>query len=156
MVLTWKNLVAGIGLGLVGKSLVSNFAFAAYQALLLLGLLSLGAVLKLSPEFQLWLFDRVVHWGPRGLVAGLAVKLMVAGVAFTWSYRRKAITRGAIGWIAGGWAGCGLFTGAYGALVCVALSKPEGLLWVALAGFLLMPLAGLALASPALRWNRHR
>ncbi len=155
LVLTWKNLVAGIGLGLAGNPWLSG-AFAAYQALLLLCLLSLVTALKLSPEFQTWLLYRVVRWGPWVLISGLAIKLTVACAAFTWSYRRNAITRSAIGWIVGGWAACGLFAGAYGALICVALAKPEALLWVALAGFSLMPLAGLALASPALRWNRHR
>ena len=63
------------------------------------------------------------------LIAGLVLKLTVACAAFIWSCRRNAITPGAIGWIVGSWAGGGLFTAAYGALVCLALSQPEAWPW---------------------------
>ena len=41
-------------------------------------------------------------------------------------------------------------------LVCLALNRQDIWVWIALAGFLTLPLADLALAPLALAWNRHR
>ena len=51
---------------------------------------------------------------------------------------------------------CGLFLAGYGGLVCLAMNKSEMWIWAALAGFLVLPLAELAIAPLALAWNRHR
>jgi hypothetical protein len=51
---------------------------------------------------------------------------------------------------------CGVFVAGYAGLICHALNKPGLWVWVALAGFLVLPLTDLAIAPLALAWNRHR
>ena len=70
--------------------------------------------------------------------------------------RRNAITARAVGCIIGGWLVCGLFVASYAGHVCHAIHKPDLWIWVALGGFLILPLADLAMAPLALAWNRHR
>jgi hypothetical protein len=40
--------------------------------------------------------------------------------------------------------------------VCRAINRPDLWIWIALGGFLILPLADLAIAPLALAWNRHR
>ena len=59
-------------------------------------------------------------------------------------------------WIAGAWVVVGLLLAIYSALVCGVLNKLDLWIWITLGGFLLLPLADLAMAPLALAWNRHR
>jgi hypothetical protein len=70
--------------------------------------------------------------------------------------RRNVITARAVGWIVGGWLVCGLFVAGYAGHVCSAINQPGLRIWVTLGGFLILPLADLAIAPLALAWNRHR
>ena len=58
--------------------------------------------------------------------------------------------------IVGGWLACGLFVADYADQVCSAINQPGLRIWVTLGGFLVLPLADLAIAPLALAWNRHR
>jgi hypothetical protein len=51
---------------------------------------------------------------------------------------------------------CGLFVAGYAGHVCSAITQPGLRMWVTLGGFLILPLADLAIAPLALAWNRHR
>ena len=82
--------------------------------------------------------------------------MAVAIAAFVWGMRRNAITARAIGWMAGGWLVCGLFAAGYEHHVCRAINRPDLWICIALGGFLVLPLADLAIAPLALAWNRHR
>ncbi len=148
---TWKNLVAGIGAGLTGRTWIAG-TFIIWRLALYIGLIALVAAAKLNVSFR----EALLHWLPGPLIVSLAAKIAVSVAAFVWGLRRNAITANWAGWIAGGWLVCGLFVAGYAGLVCNAINKPE--LWVcmALAGFLVLPLADLAIAPLALAWNRHR
>jgi hypothetical protein len=147
IILSWKNLVAGIGAGLTGRQwIVTLFTlekWAFYAGLLLLGI---------NGNFR----AALLHWVPGLLIVCLAAKIAFSICAFVWGLRRNAITARAAGWIIGGWSVCGLFVAGYAGLVCHAINKPDLWIWVALAGFLVLPLADLAIAPLALAWNRHR
>ncbi len=86
----------------------------------------------------------------------LVAKLAVSIAAFVWGLRRNAITAGAIGWIIGGWSVCGLLVAGCAGHVCNTINQPDLWIWIALGGFLVLPLANLAIAPLALAWNRHR
>ena len=86
----------------------------------------------------------------------LAAKIALSAVAFGLGLRRNTLTAGAMGWMVGGWLIGGLFIAGYAGLVCQALGKPGVWIWAALAGFLALLLADLALAPLAMTWNRHR
>ena len=98
----------------------------------------------------------LTHWLTGILIVCLAAKIAVSIAAFAWGLRRNAITPRAVVWIAGGWLACGLFVAGYAGHICGVIHKPELRVWVALAGFLVLPLADLAVAPLALAWNRHR
>lgn len=66
------------------------------------------------------------------------------GIASKCHYPRAA------GWIICGWSVCGLFAAGYAGLVCHAINKHSLWIWAALAAFLMLPLAELAIAPSAL------
>jgi hypothetical protein len=51
---------------------------------------------------------------------------------------------------------CGLFVAGYAGHVCNVINQPDLWIWVGLGGFLILPLADLAITPLALAWNRHR
>jgi hypothetical protein len=148
---TWKNLVGGSASGLTGRRWVV-LLFTFWRLAGLIGLAALMVALKFHEHVK----DELLPWLPVCLWFCLMLKLGVSMVAFRVGWRRHTTTLGAIGWITGGWLAGGLFVAAYGALICQALHHPELWLQVALAGFLALPLAELAIAPLALAWNRHR
>ncbi|MFZ1073375.1 MAG: hypothetical protein WAO21_08050 [Verrucomicrobiia bacterium] len=148
---TWKNLAAGIGAGMTGRPWIW-MASVYWRMILLVGLFPLVGTARTNVNFRETLF----HWLTAILIACLAAKIVVSIAAFACGLRRNAITARAIGWIAGGWLVCGLFVAGYAGHVCSAIHQPGLRLWVALGGFLLLPLADLAIAPLALAWNRHR
>ena len=148
---TWKNLVAGIGAGLTGRPWIWG-ASVYWRMILLVGLFPLVGTARTNTNFREALF----HWLTVILIACLAAKIAVSIAAFVWGLRRNAITARAIGWIVGGWLVCGLFVAGYAGHVCNGINQPGLRIWVALGGFLILPLADLAIAPLALAWNRHR
>ena len=113
-------------------------------------------VLVFSARLDADLQKTLLRCLPAALVAGLALKIAFSSAVFFHGLRRNAITDGAISWIVGGWALGGIFLVAYTASICQALGKTT--LWplIAMTGFLLLPLADLAIAPLAMTWNRHR
>jgi hypothetical protein len=146
---TWKNQVDNVWVGLTGSPLV----IAAFS---ILKLLLYGAlwIVVLSGHDQ-GLLPHLWHWMPWILAAGLALKLLGATAAFAWGLRRKAISVAETRWIVGGWLACGLWVAATAWLVRAAIPIPGGWLWMALGGFNVLPLAGLALAPLVLAGNRQ-
>jgi hypothetical protein len=151
MVWTWKNLVAGIGAGLTGRSWIVKL-FPVSRTVFILGLGALIASANININFR----EGLLHWLTGMLIACLGVKIGVSIAAFAWGLRRHAITASAIGWIVGGWSVCGAFVACYAGHVCNAIHQPGLQVWVMLGGFLILPLADLAIAPLALAWNRHR
>lgn len=148
---TWKNLMGGIAAGLTGRRWVS-LLFTFWKLISVIGLVALVTAVKLNEHFS----ESLLHWLPVFLIAGLVGKLALATTAFVLGLRRNAITAGGIGWMAGGWLACGLFVAGYMGLVCHLLHKSDLWINIALAGFMVLPLADLAMAPLALAWNRHR
>ena len=151
VILTWKNLVAGMGAGLTGRPWVVKL-FTALSGASGAGLLALLAYAKIDTDFQ----EALIRWLPGVLFAGLVVKLVASTIAFVLGLRRKAITPGATAWICGGWLMSGVLMGSYAALVCSAIHRTDFWISAALAACLVQPLARLAIAPSALAWNRHR
>jgi hypothetical protein len=151
VILTWKNMVAGIGAVLTGRQWIVTI-FLCKSAFFYTGLLLLGEFAIIDQDLR----KALPHWLPGLLIVLLAAKIVFSICAFAWGLRWNAITAWAVGWTVGGWFVCGLFVAGYGGLVCHAMNKPELWIWVALAGFLVLPLAELAIAPLALAWNRHR
>jgi len=151
VILTWKNMVAGIGAVLTGRQWVVT-VFLCKSAVFYTGLLLLGEFAVIDQDLR----KALLHWLPGLLIVLLAAKIVFSICAFAWGLRRNAITPWAVGWTAGGWFVCGLFLAGYGGLVCLAMNKSEMWIWAALAGFLVLPLAELAIAPLPLAWNRHR
>jgi hypothetical protein len=151
ILLTWKNLLAGMGVGLTGRNWVSML-FLFWRLTAGIGLLAL--VFKASLDMSLK--EALLRWLPWILMVCLVSKIALSTAAFHLGLRRKAITGGVVGWIVGGWIVCGLFVAGYAGLVCHALNKLNLWGWIALAGFLVLPLADLAIAPLSLAWNRHR
>ena len=148
---TWKNLIGGISAGLTGRRWVM-LLFTFWKLTSVIGVVALVTAAKLNENFK----ESLLHWLPALLVAGVAGKVGFATAAFLWGLRRNTITSGGIGWIAGGWFVCGLFVAGYAGLVCHLIHKSDLWLCLALAGFMILPLADLAIAPLALAWNRHR
>jgi len=151
VIMTWKNLLSGIGAGLTGRPWLVT-VYTLCKSVLLGGFFVVFTVANFLPNFK----ESLLHWLPAVLVLWLAAKIAVSTGAFAWGLRRNAITPGAVGWIIGGWSLCGGFVAGYAALICHAVNKSD--LWIssALAGFLILPLADLAIAPLALAWNQHR
>ena len=148
---TWKNLVAGIGAGLTGRPWIAGVS-VYLRIVFLSGLVMLFDTARSNVIFR----EALLHWLPAILTACLTAKLAFSIAAFAWGLRRNAITSCAVGWILGGWLMCGLFVAGCAGHVCNAINKPHLWIWIALAGFLVLPLADLAIAPLALAWNRHR
>lgn len=148
---TWRNLVAGMGAGLTGRTWII-VAFIFSRVLLLDALILLVATAASNVNFR----QALLHWLTGILTVCLAAKLAVSIAAFAWGLRRNAITARAVGWIAGGWSVCGLLVAGYAGRVCNSIRQPDLWIWVALGGLLILPLADLAIAPLALAWNRHR
>jgi hypothetical protein len=148
---TWKNLVAGIGVGLTGRAWIIR-VLPVWRSALLLGAFALIAVARNYVDFR----ETLLHWLTGVLIVCLAAKIAVSIVAFVWGLRRNAITARAIRWIVGGWVVCGVFAAGCGDHVCSAINQHDLRTWVALGVFLILPLADLAIAPLALAWNRHR
>jgi hypothetical protein len=148
---TWKNLVAGIGACLTGRAWI-GVASSIWRLFLLEGVGLLAWSAWTNVNFR----EALLPWLPGILIASLAAKIAVSATAFVLGLRRNAITARAVGWIVGGWLVCGLFVAGYAGHVCKAIHKPDVWIWIALAGFLVLPLADLAIAPLALAWNRHR
>jgi hypothetical protein len=151
VILTWKNMVAGIGAVLTGRQWIVT-VYLCKSAVFYTGLLLLGEFAIIDQDLR----GVLLHWLPGLLIVLLAAKTVFSICAFAWGLHRNAITPWAVGWTAGGWFVCGLLVAGYGGLVCHAMNKPELWVWTALAGFLVLPLAELAIAPLALAWNRHR
>lgn len=151
VVWTWKNLVAGIGVGLTGRPWVVNLCNFLRPAFFM-GLVALVMAARLNENLQ----EGLLHWLTVILIACLAAKIAFSIAAFLLGLRRNAITTRAIGWIVGGWLAGGLFVAVYAGHFCSVIHKPDLWIWVALGGFLFLPLADLAIAPLALAWNRHR
>jgi hypothetical protein len=151
VILTWKNLMAGISTGLTGRPWIANL-FSAWRGATGMGLLALIMAAKLYEDFR----GVLLNWLTVILIVCLAAKVTVSITAFVIGAQRNAITARAICWIGGGWSVCGLFVVAYAAHVCSAISQPGLRIWVTLGGLFLLPLADLAIAPLALAWNRHR
>ena len=151
VIVTWKNLVGGIWVGLTGRrwavGLHTFLKFVFY-----IGLVGAVAAANLYESLR----DTLVHWLPGIVIAALAMKIMVSIGAFGLGLQRNAITPGVVGWIVGGWLVCGIFVASYASLVCRLMDQTDLWIWAGLAGFLVVPLAELALAPLALAWNRHR
>jgi hypothetical protein len=148
---TWKNLVAGISAGLTGRTWMVGVSVYC-RLTFLVALLPLVDSARANLDFR----EALLHWLPAILIAWLAAKIAVSIGAFLWGLRRNAITPRAIGWMVGGWLVCGLFVAGCARQVCNAIHQPDLWIWIALGGFLVLPLADLALAPLALAWNRHR
>jgi hypothetical protein len=151
VIMVWKNLMAGIGTGLTGRPWIANLG-TAWRGAAGMGLIALVMAVNLYEDFR----ETLLHWLTGILIVCLAAKIAVSIAAFVWGMRRNAITARAIGWIAGGWLVCGLFVAGYADHVCRAINRPDLWIWIALGGFLILPLADLAIAPLALTWNRHR
>ena len=148
---TWKNLVAGIGAGLTGHAWIGVVSIY-WRIIFLVGLFPLVGTARTNVNFR----ETLLHWLTAILIACLVAKIATAVAAFVCCLRRNAITARAIGWIVGGWLVCGLFVAGYTGHVCSVINQPDLRRWVALGGFLILPLADLAIAPLALAWNRHR
>ena len=151
IVMTWKNLLAGMGTGLTGRPWIANL-FLFWRGAAGMGLIALVMTAKLYEDFR----EALLHSLTGILIGCLAVKMAVSIAAFAWGLRRNAITVRAVGWIVGGWLVCGFFMAGCAAHVCQANNRADLWIWVALGGFLIFPLADLAIAPLALAWNRHR
>ena len=119
---------------------------------LVLGLLALISAANIYVNFR----EALLHWLTGILIACLAVKIAFSIAAFVWGLRRNAIASRAVVWIIGGWFVGGLFAAGYADHVCNTIHQPDLWIWIALGGFLILPLADLAIAPLALAWNRHR
>ncbi len=117
-----------------------------------MGLITLVMAANLYKDFR----EGLLHWLTGILTVCLAAKIVVAITAFVWGMRRNAITARAVGWMVGGWLVCGLFVAGYANHLCSAINQPGLRIWGTLGGFLILPLADLAIAPLALAWNRHR
>lgn len=148
---TWKNSMSGIAAGLTGRTWVGG-VYTLWRFTMYGGIVTLVFAAKISANLK----EILLHLLPFLLVACLATKIVFSIATFIWGLRRKVITGGAVGAIAGGWLVCGLFVIGYAGLVCHALNQPHLWVWITLAGLLMLPLADLALAPLALAWNRHR
>jgi hypothetical protein len=151
VIMVWKNLMAGIGTGLTGRPWIANLGIA-WRGAAYTGLMALVMAANLYEDFR----GMLLHWLTAILIACLAAKIAVSIAAFIWGLRRNAITARAVGWMVGGWLVCGLFVAGYADHVCGAINQPGLRIWVTLGGFLVLPLADLAIAPLALAWNRHR
>ena len=148
---TWTNMIAGIGVGLTGRPWVTKLSGFLRMALMG-GLVALAFAAKLDADLQ----ETLLRWLPTALVVALTLKLAMSTAAFFHGMRRNAITGGAIGWIVGAWALGGVFIAMYAALICHALGSEGTWPMIVLTGFLMLPLADLAIAPLAMAWNRHR
>jgi len=151
ILVTWKNLLTGMGVGLTGRTWVS-ILFLFSRLTVGIGLLAL----LFEASIDLSLKETLLRWLPWILMICLVFKIALSMAAFRLGLRRKAITGGVVGWIVGGWMVCGLFVAGYAGLVCHALHRLDIWSWIALAGFLALPLTDLAIAPLSLAWNRHR
>ena len=151
ILVTWKNLIGGISAGLTGRRWVTGL-FVFWKMAFAIGLAVLIMVVKQDEKFR----ESLYFCLPGLLIAGLAAKIGIAAMGFVWGLRRNAITARGIGWMAGGWSVCGLFLAGYTGLVCLAINQSGLWIWIVLAGFMVLPLADLAIAPIALMWNRHR
>jgi hypothetical protein len=151
VILTWKNMVAGIGAVLTGRQWIVT-VFLCKSAFFYTGLLLLGEFATIDLDLR----GALLHWLPGFLIVLLAAKIVFSIGALAWGLRQNAITAWTVSWTIGGWFVCGLFVAGYAGLVCQAINKPSLWIWAALAGFLVLPLAELAIAPLALAWNRHR
>ncbi len=149
--LTWRNLIAGIGIGLTGRPGLIAW-HNAFKGIVYTAVLVIGFRAGIEPDFR----RHVFHWLPATLVISLAAKLMISCTTLRWALRRKAVTWRAIHWLSGAWLAGGLIIALISRRVCLDLHVTEHWPWVVLAGFLLFPLAELALAPAALALNRHR
>jgi hypothetical protein len=149
---TWKNLVAGIGAGLTGRVSISAVFGLWTLYVVNFGLFLLVDTARTNVNFR----EVLLHWLTTILIACLVLKITLSLTAFVLGMQRNAITARAVGWMVGGWLVCGLFVAGYAGHVCNEINKPDLWLWVALGGFLILPLADLAIAPLALAWNRHR
>jgi hypothetical protein len=143
--------VAGIGAGLTGRPwIIKTINF--WRTFLALGVSALIVAAKFNENFG----GTLLRWLPGLLIAILTAKVAVSVAVFVCGLRRNVITPRWIGWIVGVWLACGVFVAGYAGLVCKVIDKTDLWIWIALAGFLFLPLADLAIAPLALAWNRHR
>ena len=149
---TWKNLLGGIGASLAGRIWIS-VVFSLWT----LYVLNLGPFLLVNAaRSHAYFGTSLLHELTTILIACLSVKLVVAIGAFVLGLRRNAITAHGVAWTIGGWLVCGLFLAGLAGQVCKEIHKPDVWIWAVLGGFLVLPLADLAIAPLALAWNRHR
>ena len=151
VVFTWRNLVAGMWIGLGGRSLRIRGVLEGVRYLVWLGVLAQVARALAETGYA----TNLLVWLPWILGAGLLVKVLGSMGVFHLAVRRKVMqrrdARGIVfGWLVGGAALAWLSWG-----VCLSLGAPQAWTAAVLAGFFLLPLAELALAPLALASNRH-
>jgi uncharacterized membrane protein YecN with MAPEG domain len=149
---TWRNLVAGLWIGLSGRPTLMRAAgeYVRYAAYAGMAILVVRAVER--PEFRATL----LRWVPWILSACLVVKLSSSAAAFYFALRQKAVTRNDVRWFTLGWFACSLVVAIIARDLCVRMGAPQWSVWAALAGFYFIPLAELSLAPLALSRNRHQ
>ena len=149
---TWRNLVAGLWIGLSGRSPLIRGGVDYARVVFYFGLCALVVRALNQPPFRAALLD----WMPWVLTGCLGLKLATSAAAFGVALRRKAVSYNDIRWFIAGWLGCGLFAAILAWGLCARLGATQFWIWVALAGFCLLPLAELSLAPLALAGDRHR
>jgi hypothetical protein len=100
--------------------------------------------------------NKLLQYAPGAVVIFLLVKIVLSAAAFSQGIRRKVISGQAAALIICGWILSGLFLAGYAGLVCIAVNQQHYWVWIAAGGFVVLPLADLAIAPLALAWNRHR
>lgn len=148
IVLTWLQIVQGMGIGLLKNNLAAMFASFPY--FVFIALFAFSQWVPSHPEYGV-MFHNLLPW-----LAGAAVVLKCLAAA--WSlvilHRRRlfpsALLWGALGlWLV---LAAGTIAALKALLPAAWFSVPAVLLGIVL----LMPLTRLALAPLALDWNRHR
>jgi len=89
VILTWKNMVAGIGAVLTGRGWIVT-AFLCKSAFFYTGMFLLGEFAIIDLDLR----RTLLHWLPALLIMSLAAKIVFSICAFAWGLRRNAITPG--------------------------------------------------------------
>lgn len=149
LVLTWKQLVQGLYIGLSGRTwLAKGSVFLTLSLLFLLGPIVQWISDSSGVQAALW------NTAPPILAILVCVKMSAAAWIATRLYRRRLVSDRTL--VAGAAVWCGVVLALYGVLVWL-LSTPFFPRYVlALVAILAIPLARLSAAPLALAWNRHR
>jgi hypothetical protein len=149
LLLTWRNLVEGLYVGLTGRGWVINGNSYLWLAVTV-ALGSFGAWLYYHPAYHEPFFAAL----PWLLGAAALLKLLAAGLTCRAACRRGMVSRDALARLLDLW-----LLAAVGLVVALWWLAPRDYFSVPslVAGVVLfLPLTGLAAAPLALAWNRHR